>query len=261
MSEQQLNSIHDKFVHVPGAINFRDFGGYQTKDGKQVVTRRLFRCGTMTNILDEGQAVFSDLDVGVICDMRRDDEVDTSPTPEAAVFNCRVHIPISPGSSPDLRKSLTNPDHTFEHRVQYMTDITREIAREHVAEYTEVFRHLVETDNGFLIHCTAGKDRTGIGAALIKYALGVPEELISEDYLLTNESTDLLERMIPRMQDQGMDLDMETFKVLAGVRIEYLIAALEEIEKHFGGVEGYLEAAGLDHSGRNHLRGKLLRDV
>lgn len=258
MNQLSATMTSDRFLRIPGSINFRDFGGYVTKEGRRIKTGKLFRCGSMVEIVGPGEEQFAALDVGVICDMRRDDEVEMAPTPSTEVFACRVHIPIAPGSSPDLRDSITNPDHSFEDRVQYMTEITREIARDHVEAYQQVFTHLLETPNGFLIHCSAGKDRTGFGAAMIKLALGVSEADVMADYLMSNESSELLDRMIPRMEEQGLKLDMETYRVLAGVREEYLLGALDEIHNHFGGIDGYLEATGLGPGEREELRQRLL---
>ena len=83
-----------------------------------------------------------------------------------------------------------------------MTQITRELAGNHHREYQQLFEHLLVAKNGFLLHCSAGKDRTGFGAALILAALGVDEKTIMQDYLLTNEAACLHEFMHTRMRDQ-----------------------------------------------------------
>ena len=71
----------DPFIRLPGAINLRDFGGYRTSDGRRIRRGLLFRCGAMHMIEPEYHDAFADLDIGVICDLRRDDEVEMSPTP------------------------------------------------------------------------------------------------------------------------------------------------------------------------------------
>ena len=122
-----------------------------------------------------------------------------------------------------------------------------------------MFEELLNVDNGFLLHCTAGKDRTGFGAAMILYALGVPEDVIVEDYLLTNTATELLDIMRPMFEKRyGDRVDDASLIVTAGVKEQYLRAALEEVHQHFGSIDGYLEAVGIDQAANRELRSRLL---
>jgi protein-tyrosine phosphatase len=248
-----------RFVPIPGSLNFRDFGGYETESGRKIKTGKLFRCGMLTGIGESGRDEFAGLDIGVICDLRRDDEVEGAPTPDDAPFNCRVHIPIAPGSSPDLRASFSNPDMTTQHRIDFMRNITCEIARDHTAEYKALVKELLETDRGFLLHCTAGKDRTGFGAAVILSALGVAEDHIFDDYLLTNTARELFLAMKPRFEENygGIVTDAD-LEAVAGVQRDYLAAAMNTIHEHFGDMNGYLEEVGLGQPEITELRRKLL---
>jgi protein-tyrosine phosphatase len=247
-----------RFIQIPGSLNFRDFGGYLTKDGRRIRRGHLFRSGMLTDIPASATTEFADLGIGVICDMRSHDEVALYPTPDSAAFDCQVHIPISPGTSQSLRASMEQMQNSATERVHFMREITREIAREHVAAYALVLRALVETQRGFLIHCMAGKDRTGFGAAVIKLTLGVSKSLIMHDYLLTNQASDLITRTRSRMKEQGHSIDESTLKIMTGVEQGYLEAALEEIDQHFGGLDGYLEAAEISQQDINHLKSRLL---
>lgn len=248
-----------RFIPIKGSLNFRDFGGYQTTDGGTIKKGKLFRCGMLTGISGAGRDEFTALDIGVICDLRRADEVEGAPTPTDAPFDVRVHIPIAPGSSMDLRASFTNPNMTTQHRIEYMCEITREIARDHVAEYKLLVEHLLNTDNGFLLHCTAGKDRTGFGAAIILSALGVPEEHIFDDYLLTNAATELFAVMKPAFEkNYGDTVTDEDMRAIAGVQRDYLEAAIQTIHENFDGMAGYLEEIGLGESAAAELRRRLV---
>ena len=120
---------------------------------------------------------------------------------------------------------------------------------------------LLETEQGFLIHCTAGKDRTGFGVAIIQLLLGVSYDDVYRDYLLTNQSNDLVERIRHRMAEQQMDIDEGTLEVIARVRRPYLEAALEGIETEFGGLRGYLEAIGMGDVEIQELRQRYLTTV
>lgn len=261
LNRHTLNDIAQpsRFLPFDGSINFRDFGGYRAQDGRPVRWGRLFRCGALSNLTENDHRRFADLEIGVICDLRRPDEVELHPTPEHPPFDCRQHIPIEPGSSMMLRESLQKPDHGARERIDFMVSITREIARDHHDAYRRLFEHLLATDGGFLLHCSAGKDRTGFGAALILSAVGVDEETIVEDYLLTNQAECLFRFMGERMKsNRDYRIDDESIEAITGVREEYLRAALDEVRQRHGSVEGYLEEIGVDAEARAELRHKLL---
>jgi protein-tyrosine phosphatase len=258
------NNPAGKFVAIEGSVNLRDFGGYLTRDGQPVKRGLLFRCGSMHAIPQHAWHAFEALDIGVICDLRGEDEAAASPTPEGPPFACRVHIPIWPGSSTQFQQQTRTSPPTLDDFTAFMRRVTCEIARDHVHAYEKVMGHLLDTDNGFLIHCTAGKDRTGVGAALILSLLGVDRETIMHDYLVSNESEELLqrtrERMQQRMQEEGrnVQIDEHILRVMAGVKADYLDSAFDEIETHYGGIEGYLEAAGIGPAEISAIKAKLL---
>ena len=255
-----------QFIPIEGAVNLRDFGGYQTQDGRKVKNGLLFRCGLMSEIAEHAWNDFAALDIGVICDLRSREEVESAPTPAAAPFDCRVHIPIWPGSSTQFQETIreTQRQPSADEFITFMRDVTREIARDHVGAYKQLMTCLRDTDRGFLLHCSAGKDRTGFGAAIILTMLGVDHETVLHDYLVSNEATELSERarqrMLENMREQGLpeQVDENVLHVLSGVRAEYLLAAFEEIDNHYGGIQGYLEAAGIRPAEQSELEKRLL---
>lgn len=257
-----------QFINIEGAINLRDFGGYQTETGRKVKTGMLYRCGVMTDIAEHAYDDFAALDIGVICDLRSQEEADNQPTPKVAPFDVRVHIPIWPGSSTQFQTAMqeSNRRPSAEDFMNFMNNVTREIARDHVEAYKELMSHLCDTDRGFLLHCSAGKDRTGFGAAIILTMLGVDHETVIHDYLVSNEATELAERMKDRMlssmREQGLPerVDENILHIMSGVRAEYLIAAFDEIDNHYGGVQGYLEEVGISPAEQKELEKKLLVD-
>ena len=254
----------DRFIDIDGSINLRDFGGYPTKDGETVKRGLLFRCGALTGISESAYSDFAELDIGVICDLRSHMEAEEMPTPMASPFDCRVHIPIWPGSSAQFRESVQDKRPAPTEFIEFMRNVTRDIARDHVEAYKELTTELIATDRGFLLHCSAGKDRTGFGAAIILRILGVRDELIFEDYLISNQASELSGNMKKRMLEQAsaegeyIQLDDHVIAILAGVKKEYLEGAFAEINEHYGGISGYLEAIGITASEQSHLRQRLV---
>jgi protein-tyrosine phosphatase len=248
----------DRFIGLEGSLNFRDFGGYPTASGGHVIKGHLFRCGMLSDFTADGAAEFEALNIGVICDLRGTDEVALYPTPNLPMFDCQKHIPIAPGTSSDLRGSVAMGQHSAAERSAFMQEITREIACEHVAAYAQMFRALITTEQGFLVHCMAGKDRTGFGVAVIQLMLGVSEKLVMADYLLTNEASELLTRTRDRMREQGIEIDAASLEVITQVKREYLEAALTGLKSEFGGIEGYLEAAAVEASEQAELVRRLV---
>jgi len=242
------------FLGVEGSINLRDFGGYRAFDGAEIRRGCLFRSGAMVNLTANGLAQFKMLDITTICDLRREEEVSMSPTP-AVLDPHRHHIPISTASTMALRASLRDKKQNAEHRAVHMRAMTEELARHHHDEYRRLFECLLGTKGGFLLHCSAGKDRTGFGVAMILLALGVPRQVVVQDYLLTNKAECLRGFMVDRM---GSTLDTESLEVLMGVRADYLDGALNVVEEDFGSVEDYLDSIGVTPNKRTALKARYL---
>ena len=132
--------------------------------------------------------------------------------------------------------------------VTHMQDTYRGFVRENSHRFAELFRHLLESNEPTVFHCTAGKDRTGFAAALILRSLEVPEEDVMRDYLLTNE--------LLRMPDAShFRLTREVAAVLWRVQPEFLNAAFEAVDQDYGGLERYFrEGLGLGEAERKRMR-------
>jgi protein-tyrosine phosphatase len=113
-----------------------------------------------------------------------------------------------------------------------MRDSYRNYVRYNTPSFRALFAHLVEDRAPLVIHCTAGKDRTGFACALILHALGVPNDLIADDYLLTN-------RFYRRDSSASSDLPDEVRQVLGSVETSFLAAAFDAINADYGGLESY----------------------
>jgi protein-tyrosine phosphatase len=249
-----------RILDLPGSVNLRDFGGYSTSDGARVRVGLLYRSGMLAELTPAAQSQLRSLGIGVICDLRRPQEREQEPTPFPAHDPRQVHIEIDPDSAVLLREALADSVLDVRERINFMIQINRELVRSHTAEYRRVFEALESSGTaGFLIHCAAGKDRTGFGVAAIQLALGVPRETVIEDYLLTNEAMDFERFILPRLKSNYGDIDVETARALSGVRAEYIHAALAELDDTFGSFDAYLhEGLGIDARRRAALRDRFL---
>jgi protein-tyrosine phosphatase len=116
--------------------------------------------------------------------------------------------------------------------LQVMRESYRGYVRQNTPRFRTLFAHLVEDRAPLVIHCTAGKDRTGFACALILHALGVADDLIEQDYLLTN-------RYYRRDLSASSDLPDDVRQVLALVDQSFLMAAFEAIRAEYGDLESY----------------------
>lgn len=253
-----------RIIPIEGSINFRDFGGYHGLDGRPLRMGRLFRCGSLAHITPAGQADAGALGIDVICDLRYGEERASEPSRLPSNDPHVEHIDIDPRNAIAMRAAQAEAPLPLADRIRYMCEINRDLVRDHVPEYRRVFDALLAHPGGFLVHCAAGKDRTGFAVALIQLALGVPHETVTRDYLYTNEvldwETDVLPRMRARFPDEH-EFDQETVMALAGVRPEYLQSAFEEIDGNFDDAQHFLrEALTLTNDEMAALRARLLED-
>jgi protein-tyrosine phosphatase len=219
-------------------INFRDMGGVSTEDGDAVVSGRLYRCGLPTYLPpDTRAAIESVLDVRSIIDIRRLDEIDTHPPAEFDVAT--VHrLPLSPAGVP----LIVDPEDTFEsvaawywRQLTFGGDTVR-----------RVFELLAEQHEGaVVIHCHAGKDRTGVITALILTVLGVPRKTILADYAASGRNTN--DSFFATLPPKYSHAHPEIMAVL-----------LDRVDQEYGSVEGYLKAVGVGDDTIDAIRRRYL---
>ena len=143
-----------------------------------------------------------------------------------------VHsLPVEPTVVAALRAiAATGTPLSTDHATEVMRDSYRNYVQQNTPRFRTLFAHLLEDRAPLVIHCTAGKDRTGFACALILHTLGVPDEVISEDYLLTN-------RFYRRDPVVGSDLPDDVKQVLGSVQASFLGAAFEAIDADYGDLE------------------------
>lgn len=241
LSDQGGNETVVSHRHIPmvGTPNFRDFGGYQTEDGRQVKWGHLFRSGQLARLSDEDLNLMADLQLDLVCDFRRVSEQESDPSrmPEGSETRI-VGLSITPGSFGNSIESVASAKDMFD----FMVSINRGFALEQQAQYAQMFDQMLSVGDGrTLIHCTAGKDRTGFGAAIILFALGVTREAVMADYLLTAEYFNL-EKEIDRIaQRYNLGMNPTAVRPMLEVHTEYLQSAFDAIDENFASTDDYLE--------------------
>lgn len=232
-------------------FNFRDFGGYQTSDGASVKTDKLFRSAHLNNTNDADKARLAELDIGLIVDLRHAPERERQPTrwPEEHKPR-RLTYPDPAGSDSGKvapHEAFMKHDlHKPEDARNYMLGSYK--ARPHDDGFKTIFgdtlRHMAETGDPILVHCAAGKDRTGTLCAVILGALDVDQETQMRDFMLTMEAVDIDAFLKPAAQmfaqRYGRVIDAESIRPMFGVEEAYLQSSFEAIDDMQGYIRDHL---------------------
>jgi len=258
-------SVARRHVVLDGAFNFRDLGGYATEDGRSVRWGRIFRSDQLADLSDGDLEVLSELGIRLVCDFRSPDERAEQPDrlpandPPAVAELGIYDDSFDPNA---IREAIVSGELDDVDFGQLLVDGNRTFVVRFSPQFASMFERLAQPENlPALVHCTAGKDRAGFASAIILRALGVPEETVFEDFLLTNHYTaDRIERRLLMIRAASLfRADPEKVRPLLGVERAYLRAAFDEIEARYGCFNRYLrEALGVGDRELASLRANLL---
>ena len=242
-----------RVIPLEGCSNLRDLGGYRTADGRQVRMGRVFRSASLANLTDADLVRFATLGIRTVCDLRgvRESERAPSRLPGADAPDV-VPLPIEPRVGASLRDLLRREEATGEDTYALLQAAYAAYASEHLPRYRALFALLVEGRGPLLFHCSAGKDRTGFGAALLLTTLGVPRETVVADYLATNRIWRREHALPPETPDAVRDTLLTAHRPL-------LEGALAQAVREYGSAERLLvDGLGLDAARLQALRGVML---
>jgi len=251
---------------LEGVENFRDFGGYPTASGRRMRAGRLYRSASHGKATDADLEAIHALEIAVVVDLRRPQERERDPSRRHQAFAGEV---ISNDLGHDQEDSwlahITTSDLTAASFHGYMRRYYRDAPYDPrmVDLYRRYFEALERADAPVLIHCAAGKDRTGILAALTHHLAGVHRDDMMADYLATNDP-ERVARRLPLVAETirdltGRTLPEATLRVAMGVEPDYLETAFAAMSERHGDVERYLEAElGVDAARRAAIRDRLL---
>lgn len=224
--------VAEEHLPMSGGYNFRDLGGIKTKDNKYVKWGKILRSDDLHNLTDADLNYLSSIPLISIVDFRSIEEINQASDRIPSSVKEDYQYSITPG---DLQSMVGDKNVTEKQLINAMVDVNKLLVTDgmSIEQYKKMFALLQSDDDiPLMFHCSAGKDRTGMGAALILLALGVDENIVLNNYL---ESNTYLAGKYSNYMAQKPELEP-----LLIVKPEYLKAGLEQIKKDYGTIENYL---------------------
>ncbi len=241
-----------RHLALEGAYNARDMGGYHTRDSRVTRWGKLWRADRLSNLTAKDEATLRQRRLRTVIDMRFVGEVQRNPDRVAhwAEVNY-INLPLHEDGSHNVVDISALP--------QTLTDYYRLLLDHTGANIRRVFEHLAAPGAlPALVHCTLGKDRTGIVAMLLLDLLGVPEETIIEDYLLTAQYCQpLLEQFRAEARQAGTPFGEWHLRMLECDE-EAIASALQYLRRRYGNAALYLQAHGFSAAHIARLQNELL---
>lgn len=223
--------LAERILPMTGGINFRDLGGYMSRDGRRVKWGKLFRSGEMSYLTEEDILYLGSIPIRSVIDFRTAAEIASTPDIVPPTTNNLIAYSIVPGNV--IAEANKMPDR--DEAIKIMTEANLAFVSDPdiIIQIKNVFKTILDKGNAPLVfHCTAGKDRTGITAALLLSGLGVGKKTVMEDYLLSNqcvnEKYSAMAERYPNLQP------------LLSVEESYLDIAFEYIKNNYGSAETYI---------------------
>jgi len=248
---------------MDGAENFRDLGGYQTHDGKTVKWGMLYRSDSLADLSDQDLVFIQRLNVKQIVDFRTPFEKAEDPDRiPAGIQYVEREIDVEGTAVKELFDKISSGDIDDLNAIELMENANRAFVSSQQHVYGPYLKSLLDDKNiPSVAHCTGGKDRAGFGAAITLLALGVPEETVINDFMLTNVYTeDKINKYIWMIRLGSLfRTDPEKIRPLLGVERSFIVAALDQMKTEYGSIDNYLRLGlGLSDDELLRLREKFL---
>ena len=248
-----IKDYSERHFAFEGCFNFRDIGGYLTKEGKKIKKGIYFRTGRQDRMSEKDLAELKNLKISTQIDLRKPEEIlDQGKGPLENMGADYINIPIIPdGGSDQLSRLVGDTGISGKRYLGYL-----EFGPE---SWLKIFEILANKDSlPVVLHCTAGKDRTGVSTAFLLSVLGVDRDLIEADYKLTNLDTERQADFIENSGGFPEGVDREAMILAAGVPEDAMTVFLDGVESRWGSVLGYLEEIGITKNQMNVIRDNFL---
>jgi protein-tyrosine phosphatase len=236
-----------------GCLNVRDLGGHRTRDGGETRYGAVVRADSIRQLTEAGWGAAVDYGVRTVVDLRMDRELQADPPAELPVRV--VHVPVLEDDDEAFAEveavARAAPDYAAATRDVYLVFLER-FHKNVAAAIAAVAR---APEGGVVVHCVGGKDRTGLVTAFLLHLAGVDKEQIAADYAESEE------RLRPRhdvwLAEAGTEAEREHIRRIAATPAESMVGVLEELERRYGSIQGYLRAAGLTDADLERARERL----
>ncbi len=241
-------TITNRELRLEIAHNVRHLGGYTTSNGR--TTRDdIIRSASLHRLTDTGMRHLAEAGVTTIIDLRSDMELARDVTPDSTPYGIRmVHAPVFQQDASPVGLEAEFPGYGVIY--ERFLDIGRNA-------YRTLFETAADAEGRVLFHCAAGKDRTGVAAALLLDLAGVDEATIIEDYTLTESLlAPMLNDWLPQMQERG--IAPEKAKTLMAAPAEAMVSAIAHIRQTYGNAEGYARKIGLSETTISAVRARMV---
>ena len=248
-----IKDYSERHFAFEGCFNFRDIGGYLTKEGKKIKKGIYFRTGRQDRMSEKDLAELKNLKISTQIDLRKPEEIlDQGKGPLENMGADYINIPIIPdGGSDQLTRLVGDTGISGKRYLGYL-----EFGPD---SWLKIFEILANKDSlPLVLHCTAGKDRTGVSTAFLLSVLGVDRDLIEADYKLTNLDTERQADFIENSGGFPEGVDREAMILAAGVPEDAMKVFLDGVESRWGSVLGYLEEIGITKNQMNVIRDNFL---
>jgi protein-tyrosine phosphatase len=254
----------DNFPRTPqlaGALNFRDLGGYPTSAGGSIRWNCLFRSGTTHAMTDADLEWLSARGIRFAYDLRSNGERIDHPNRLQDIVDMSYRFLQHDQIGGDISRSLRTTDVRREDARQMMVSFYKGLPYTFKDSYRALLLHLADGDLPMVFNCTAGKDRTGVAAALILTVLDVPQSVILDDYVLTDECFEQSCEMLLGGKYRAFfdGIPREVWEPLMRADPDYLRAALEQLTVSHGSVINYVQTElGLSQTEIDRIRSNLI---
>lgn len=246
----EKNNILSKIVKLEGCPNFRSLGGYSCKNGRYTRSNRLYRADCLSKLTNQDMSDIERMSIMTVIDLRDSTELARAANPLSKRPGFEYHnISLVDGMQSEEFKGLMP---------ESLSKMYKALADEAGGMIARILRIILNAPNGVVVHCTAGKDRTGIISALLLMLAGVQDETIIADYSVTYElMKPVFDELILQTALDGVDIPPHLLMSEAANMEEFIA----HINDKYGGAAGYLESIGLNNDEIRDLSGKITEDV
>jgi protein tyrosine/serine phosphatase len=233
-------SVRERALNWDGCVNVRDLGGQPREDGGTTAFGRVVRADSARQLSDAGWSAAAAYGIQTVLDLRFREELEADPPGEIPVDV--VHLSVFEELDPEYWAELDGRAAATGDDVAATTLVYLEQLERHRGQVAAAIGIVADAPGGVLVHCTGGKDRTGLISALLLRLAGVGLDSIGADYALSE--VNLADRRARWLEQAPDDAERERLRRISVTPAAAMVAVIEELERRYGSVEAYLRAGG-----------------